>query len=313
MDESESDVFEYDLDESENDVLEFIDLAAPKLIVGELEQCVMPLWRRTVARICGCLAVISAVATIWMMGEVIVEEYLSEEKMAAIRKEQQGNLTAKKEQGMQNAAEAVQETLKNPYANAFAQNEDMVAWLVVEDTVIDYPIMQTMEDENYYLRRDFYGNKDRSGSLILDTDSSLEDAALTSNLIIHGHNMKIGTMFGNLDAYKDETYYQKHKYMELFLEEEQRQYEVIAVFYSQIYYVTDQVFKYYNFFHANTEDEFQSFYENIKELSLYDTGMTAELGDHFLTLSTCDSHGQDGRFVVVAKEIGRYGIINCIE
>lgn len=194
---------------------------------------------------------------------------------------------------------------RNPYADLFVENEDMAAWLAVAGTVIDYPVMQTMEDENYYLYRDFHGNEDKAGCLILDTDSSLYDVEGTANLIIHGHNMKAGTMFGELDAYKDENYYQEHKHMTLYTRMEKREYEVIAVFYSQVYYSTDKVFKYYDFFQAGDESKFSEFYTNIKEMSLYDTGMEAELGDQFLTLSTCTYHVEDGRFVVVAKETDR--------
>ncbi|WP_300843342.1 class B sortase [uncultured Acetatifactor sp.] len=193
---------------------------------------------------------------------------------------------------------------ENPYEKLFAQNEDMAAWLVVDGTVIDYPVMQTMEDEIYYLKRDFDGNEDEAGCLILDTDSDLY-AGGTTNLIIHGHNMKAGTMFGSLDEYRNEDFYSEHKYMELYTETERRCYEVMAVFYSQVYYTTDQVFKYYQFFQAQDEEGFQDFYENVKKMSLYDTGVTAELGDCFLTLSTCTYHVEDGRFVVVAKEIRR--------
>jgi sortase B len=193
---------------------------------------------------------------------------------------------------------------ENPYEELFARNEDMAAWLVVDGTVIDYPVMQTMEDEAYYLKRDFDGNEDEAGCLILDTDSDLYGNG-TTNLIIHGHNMKAGTMFGSLDEYRNEDFYSEHKYMELYTETERRCYEVMAVFYSQVYYTTDQVFKYYQFFQAQDEEGFQDFYENVKKMSLYDTGVTAELGDCFLTLSTCTYHVEDGRFVVVAKEIRR--------
>ena len=80
-------------------------------------------------------------------------------------------------------------------------------------------------------------------------------------------------------------------------------YEIIAVFCSQVYRKTDQVFKFYKFFQADTQEEFDDFYNNIKQLSQYDTGVTAEFGDHFLTLSTCVYHVEQGRFVVVAKEV----------
>lgn len=189
----------------------------------------------------------------------------------------------------------------NPYANAYLDNEHTAGWLVVEGTNIDYPVMWTPGDENYYLYRGFDGSEDLNGCLILDTDSSLDP--LTTNLIIHGHNMKSGAMFGNLTDYEDKSYYEEHKYITLYTEQCQRNYEIIAVFRSQVYKKTDDVFKFYKFFQANTEEEFDGFYQNIKRLSIYDTGVTAEFGDHFITLSTCVYHVTNGRFVVVAKEI----------
>ena len=191
---------------------------------------------------------------------------------------------------------------ENPYAEVFSMNDDMVAWLLIEGTKIDYPVMQTPEDENYYLHRDFYGNEDQAGCLILDTDSSLQ-GEITTNQIIHGHNMRAGTMFGELDLYQDEEYCKNHSRIRLFTRETERNYEVISVFYSQVYVTTDLVFKYYNFFQADTEEEFQYFYDNIKALSLFDTGVEAEFGDRFLTLSTCSYQVEEGRFVVVAKEV----------
>lgn len=198
-------------------------------------------------------------------------------------------------------AKDVPELVENPYADIFSQNEDMAAWIKIEDTKIDYPVMWTPRDENYYLYRAFDGSEDKNGSLILDTDSSLDP--LTTNLIIHGHNMKSGAMFGNLTDYEDSSYCENHKYISIYTEECERRYEVIAVFRSQVYKKSDQVFKFYKFFQADTKEEFDDFYQNIKEMSLYDTGVTAEFGDHFLTLSTCVYHVENGRFVVVAKEI----------
>ncbi len=189
----------------------------------------------------------------------------------------------------------------NPYADAFLSNEDIAAWLQIPDTGVDYPVVWTPRDEDYYLYRDIEGNEDKNGSLILDTDSSLNP--LTTNLIIHGHNMRSGAMFGNLTDYEDPDYYENHKQIILYTEECQRNYEVIAAFRSQVYKKSDDVFKFYKFFQANTEEEFDDFYNNIKDLSIYDTGVTAEFGDHFLTLSTCVYHVEQGRFVVVAKEV----------
>jgi len=191
--------------------------------------------------------------------------------------------------------------IANPYTDSFLANKDMAAWLRIPGTNIDYPVMWTPEDETYYLYRAFDGSENKNGCLLLDTDSCLDP--LTTNLIIHGHNMKSGAMFGNLTDYEDQAFYEKHKNIILYTEECQRNYEVIAVFRSQVYRKTDEVFKFYKFFQAGTREEFDDFYNNIKQLSQYDTGVTAEFGDHFLTLSTCVYHVEQGRFVVVAKEV----------
>ena len=191
--------------------------------------------------------------------------------------------------------------VENPYAESYLANEDMAAWLVIPGTNIDYPVMWTPRDEDFYLYKDFNGKKNSNGCLLLDTDSCIDP--LTTNLIIHGHNMKSGAMFGNLTDYEDHDYYENHKQIILNTEKCQRNYEVIAVFRSQVFKKKDNVFKFYKFFQANTEEEFQNFYTNIKKMSIYDTGVTAEFGDRFITLSTCVYHVENGRFVVVAKEV----------
>lgn len=190
---------------------------------------------------------------------------------------------------------------ENPYRDSFLANSDMAAWLQIPGTVIDYPVMWTPEDENYYLKRGFDGKSNQNGCLILDTDSSLEP--LTTNLIIHGHNMKSGAMFGDLSEYESEEYCQEHKSIILYTENLRRNYEVIAVFRSQVFKKSDNVFKFYKFFQADSQEEFDDFYDNIMAMSIYDTGVTAQFGDHFLTLSTCSYHVDRGRFVVVAKEV----------
>lgn len=196
---------------------------------------------------------------------------------------------------------ATPEPYVSPYASFFETYPDCVAWLEIPDTNVSYPVMWTPEDETYYLYRNYDGSDNLNGSLLLDTDSSL--SPLTTNLIIHGHNMKSGAMFGNLTDYEDKTYYEQHKEMFLYTADGEHKYEVISVFRSQVYKKTDTVFKFYKFFQADTQEEFDDFYENIQALSQYDTGVTAEFGDHFITLSTCTSHVERGRFVVVAKEV----------
>lgn len=183
------------------------------------------------------------------------------------------------------------------YAGLYGENQDLVGWLSIEGMEIDYPVMQN-EDDEYYLHHDFYGEDSKYGCLYVRNRADLDGG---TNFIIYGHNMKDGSMFGDLDLYLKESFYKEHPVISFDTLYEERTYDIIAVFRSQVYRADDEVFKYYQFYEADTQEEFEDFYDNIKKLSLYDTGVEAAFGDTFLTLSTCAYHVPDGRLVVVAK------------
>lgn len=187
------------------------------------------------------------------------------------------------------------------YAALYEENHDLAGWLSIEGMVIDYPVMQR-EDDEYYLHHDFYGHDSKYGCLYVRGVADVNTPG--TNFIIYGHNMKDGSMFGDLDLYRKESFYREHPTISFDTLYEERTYEILAVFRSRVYRPEEDAFKYYQFYEAQTPEEFAYFYENIKELSLYDTGVTAQFGDTFLTLSTCAYHVEDGRFVVVAKAVG---------
>lgn len=186
------------------------------------------------------------------------------------------------------------------FEKLYGENSDVVGWLTVPGMNIDYPVMQN-EDDEYYLHRNFYGEDDKYGTLYVKNIADVDTPG--TNFIIYGHNMKDGSMFGNLDLYREKDFYEEHSLIRFDTLYEERTYEIVAVFLSQVYDVNADVFKYYKFYQAENEEEFNDFYQNIKKLSLYKTDVTAEYGDTFLTLSTCAYHVQDGRLVVVAKRI----------
>ncbi len=193
-----------------------------------------------------------------------------------------------------------EEPLLEKYAALYEENHDLIGWLSIEGMVIDYPVMKC-EDDEYYLHHDFYGNDSKYGCLYVRGVADVDTPG--TNFIIYGHNMKDGSMFGDLDLYRRESFYREHPTISFDTLYEERTYEIIAVFRSQVYHSGEDAFRYYQFYEAQTQEEFAYFYENIKELALYDTGVTAEFGDTFLTLSTCAYHVEDGRFVVVAKAV----------
>ena len=186
-----------------------------------------------------------------------------------------------------------QETLYN-------KNKKMVGWIKIEDTEIDYPVMQTVNNE-YYMDHNFNQEYDRNGSLFLDKDCDIVHR--NTNLIIYGHHMKSGKMFGGLNKYSSQEYCKEHPNIQFDTIYERGTYEVMYVFRSRIYNEDEVVFKYYQFLDAASAQEFNSNMQEMAALSLYDTGVTASYGDQLLTLSTCDYSEEDGRFVVVAKRV----------
>lgn len=181
----------------------------------------------------------------------------------------------------------------------YAKNDDLVGWLTIEGTKIDYPVMQC-EDDEYYLYHNFDKEEDKYGCLYVKSIADIDTPG--TNVIIYGHHMKDDSMFGELDRYKSEEFYKEHGQISFDTLYEERTYEVISVFLTQVS-ENDSGFQYYKFYQADTEEEFQHFYENVRKISLYDTGISAEFGDTFLTLSTCSGFAENGRFVVVAKRV----------
>lgn len=197
--------------------------------------------------------------------------------------------------------EEVELTVLEEYETLYNKNKRLIGWLKIDDTVIDYPVMQTT-DNVYYLDHNYNQEYDKNGSLFLDAECDVVHR--NTNLIIYGHHMKSGQMFGNLNRYSSESYYKEHSIIQFDTIYEKGTYQVMYVFRSRIYNEDEIVFKYYQFFDAASEREFDSNMREMAALSLYDTGVTASYGDELLTLSTCDSSETDGRFVVVAKRIG---------
>lgn len=186
------------------------------------------------------------------------------------------------------------------YEKLYQKNKRIVGWIKIEGTKIDYPVMQTVNNE-YYLDHNYNQEYDKNGSIFMDKDCTA--AFPNTNMILYGHHMKSGRMFGDLDLYSKKSYFEKHPQILFDTIYEEGVYDVMYVFRSRIYNADEVVFKYYQFMDVNSEDEFYSAMDEMSRIALYDTGVTAEYGDRLITLSTCDSSETDGRFVVVAKKV----------
>lgn len=186
------------------------------------------------------------------------------------------------------------------YGELFAENEDMFGWVSVEGTRINYPVMHTPDDPEYYLRRAFDKSSAYSGTPFLD----YRCYPGCGNYIIYGHHMKNGTMFADLPDYSSRDFWLEHPIIHFDTLEEYGDYEVLAAFYSRVYTVVEEnVFRYYEYTDLTQEEVFDEFMRYVHAAALYDTGVEAHFGDQLLTLSTCSYHTDEGRFVVVARKI----------
>lgn len=180
------------------------------------------------------------------------------------------------------------------------ENDDIVGWLEIEDTNINYPVLQG-DDNEFYLNRNYKKEKSEKGSIFLDAKYNWNIPS--NNLLIYGHNIINGLMFQDLLKYESQDFYKKHPNIRFTTEKDDKEYEIISVFKSRVYYKAEKnVFRYYDFINVETENEYMDFVKNAKKASIYDTETTAKYGDELITLVTCSYHIEDGRFVVIGRE-----------
>lgn len=210
------------------------------------------------------------------------------------------NLAAVREQDTQQeilSQFSVQPTSRNLYL----ENSDMVGWIQIEGTNIDYPVMQTPSDPTYYLKHDFEKNYTDYGCPFMQADCDVQ--APSDNAIIYGHNMKDGSMFADLAKYRSKDFWQAHKTVWFDTVLGSCAYEIFAVIHTTVQADDADAFPFYWFVDAAAPEDFADYVSACKARALYDTGISAKYGDKLLTLSTCDNIADDGRLLVIAKRI----------
>lgn len=235
------------------------------------------------------LIVIMAISSI-VVFKNIKEDYKQEEIIEKVI-----DIAYKKDTIEDNQIENLQENNIN-MNKLYEQNKHIVAWIKIDNSNINYPIMQTIKNPNYYLRKNFYKEYSYYGTPYLSEQCNIDSS---DNLIIYGHHIKGFKMFGELEYFKNKEYYDNHKTINIYTLNEQRKYEVVYVFRT----ITNTGFDYYNYINFNDESEFNTFNSKCKELAFFDTQIQCNYGDKFITLSTCDYTSENARFVVIAKQI----------
>lgn len=188
------------------------------------------------------------------------------------------------------------------YQSLYEMNSDLVGWIHVPGSRINYPVCQTPDDKDYYLYRNF--NKEDSKDGCIYVREACDVFTPSDNVVIYGHRMNSGAMFADLMNYRNKSFWETHQTFTFDTIYERHTYQIIAVFITSGN--LDEGFAYHQFNNAANQAEFEGFLKTVHELQLYDTGHTAQYGDMLVTLSTCTPRHEkpdNGRLVVVAKRV----------
>ncbi len=190
------------------------------------------------------------------------------------------------------------------FANLYAANDDIKGWITIPNSKVDYPVVQA-DDNDYYLRRDFYQNYNNNGVPFIDYRCTFTKDAQSTNTIIYAHNIRGGRFFQQITNYKDLSFYKQSPVITFDSIYEEAQYKVISAFIVNVNGAQDEgnVFDYHNFINAQSEEHFNWFIEEITRRSIIDTPVDVQPTDKLLTLSTCTYEFDDARFVVVARKV----------
>ncbi|MBE5818624.1 MAG: class B sortase [Clostridiales bacterium] len=196
-------------------------------------------------------------------------------------------------------------SVEDLYASLRQQNEDMIGWVSVDGTKINYPVMHTKSDIHYYLYKDFYGKYSAYGVPYVYGSYDLGEV---DNIVLYGHHMKNGSMFSNLIHYqrKKYNYWASHRYVNFdTFELGYGTYEIFAVINAKANNANDSTN--YRYFSEKVEfeskEDFDAFIKEVKRRDLFDTGITPQYGDDLLTLVTCEFTHKNGRLVVLARKV----------
>ena len=186
------------------------------------------------------------------------------------------------------------------YLPLYELNHDFFGWITIEDTRIDYPVMFNAKNPLAYLGHDFYGKVSYAGVPFLDSDCDPNG----DFYLVYGHRMNSGAMFSDLVKYEKSDFWETHPTFSFDTLYEERTYEVVMAIKARVLNRGEKNgFRYYNYTSLDTEEEFEEFMDQARELSCYDTGVEATYGDELLVLSTCYHYTTNGRFVLIAKRI----------
>lgn len=180
------------------------------------------------------------------------------------------------------------------------QNKDIIAYLKIDGVVAECVVQR---DNSFYLTHNAVGQKSLTGALFLDESCDLK--TVPTQMVVHGHNMKEGAMFGALKKYKvkDASFYRAHPFIEFNTVYENGTYVIFAVCEVDIRTGRSDYLPFWYYSRFSSADAFTQYVKKAQSLSHYRCNVDVEPGDRLLTLSTCVGEDENKRLIVIARKL----------
>ena len=185
------------------------------------------------------------------------------------------------------------------FKELYLKNNDIVGWIEIPGTDINYPVMQTLEEKDFYLNHNFEKADSKHGCIYAQENCDITKPS--GNIVLYGHRMRDRSMFAQLDQFEKKSFWEENSYIYFDTLTELHTYKIISVFVTVA--IEGKGFPYHTYVDLEDEDSFNTFVQACKGYSLFDTNEETVFGDHFITLSTCDYTHNNGRLVIVAKRV----------
>ncbi len=192
--------------------------------------------------------------------------------------------------------------IKDKFLKLYSMNPEFIGWVQIDGTDIDYPVMQTTDNDKY-LKTDFYGKYHRLGTVFADYRAKISEDGNSDNIVVYGHSANNGEFFSPVRKYKSLDYYKEHPIIHFDTLYEEADYVILAAFMVDASDTTETAFAYHDVHDFNTQETYDAFFEEVEKRSYFQTEIPHTIDDRYLTLSTCDYEIKNGRLAVVARKL----------
>ena len=183
----------------------------------------------------------------------------------------------------------------------YKENPDTFGWLWIPDTNVDEIVMYTPDEPSKYLYKDFDGHFRARGLCYIEKFCKMDPEDMIVQIV--GHNMLNGARFADLLKFDKQEFWEDHRYIWFTTMEGARTYEIVTAGYDRVIGIKEEGFKYYQFINPINEEELQEGLDHFFEHSEIETGVEPVFGDRFIMLCTCAYNTDNGRFLVLAREV----------